>query len=74
MELDMFRINNDDTYTCLRVPISIHEIIQIILAIGGVQNTLTILVDVVANGMDDDSDDPHGLDEDVQSSSLENDK
>lgn len=58
-------IENDDTYTSLQMPILIFETIQTTPIIGGIQVTPTNLVDVVVNGMDDDSDDPHGLDEDV---------
>jgi hypothetical protein len=65
VELDMFIIDNDNMYTCLQVPISILKTIQTTPTIGGVQVTPTNLVDVVANGMDNDSDDPHGSNEDV---------
>jgi hypothetical protein len=57
IDLDMFKIDNGDSYISLQVPISIPEVTQIATIVGGVPLMLIGLVNVVIVGTNQDSHD-----------------
>jgi hypothetical protein len=61
----MFRIKNDDSYIGLQAPISIPEVTQIAIIVGGVPFMPIDLVDVAIIGMNQNShdSDPQSADE-----------
>jgi hypothetical protein len=65
VDLDMFRIKNDDSYIGLQAPISIPKVPQIATIVGGVPFMPIDLVNVVVIRMNQDShdSDPQSADE-----------
>jgi len=64
IDLDMFRIENDDSYTNLQAPISILEVTQITTIVGGVPLVPIGLVNVIVGTNQDNHDnDPQSANE-----------
>ncbi len=55
IDLDIYRIMNDDSYIGLQAPISIPKVTQIIIIVGGVPLMPIDLVNVVVVGMNQNS-------------------
>ncbi len=55
IDLDMFRIENDDSYTSLQAPISTPKVTQIAAIVGGIPLMPIGLVNVVIVGTNQDS-------------------